>query len=258
MSAVCSSDERRILLDDLVRARSVSRTSSLRSLTRTDEGVDRLRRGDGGDRVRPRLAGGEAVAGARCCRAGRSRASRPPAPRSGASSGCRSKATRPPMRASAPRDPTTVSPSLKPPRRTRATESLPPWLVCRRLHDLGERRACLGDAEPAAGVGEPRRLVAQRLEQPRDAVAALGRADQHRHDLAARAAPSREILEDPVASAARSRRSAPPSARRRGRRGAPAWRSAPPSRAAARRPGARPPRSGRARGRRRRARARGR
>ena len=39
--------------------------------------------------------------------------------------------TSPAMRLSAPLDPITVSPSLKPPRSTRETESLPPWLVCR-------------------------------------------------------------------------------------------------------------------------------
>ena len=54
--------QRRILLDDLVdRARQPHVVLAVLDPDR--EGVDRLRRGDGRDRVRPRLAGGEAIAG---------------------------------------------------------------------------------------------------------------------------------------------------------------------------------------------------
>src|SRR5688572_16597835 len=67
-----------------------------------------------------------------------------------------------------------------------------------RFHDLRQRRAAAVDAEPGAGLSEAGRLVAEGLEKARDAVAAVGRADQHWHYLTL-AQLAREVLEDPVA-----------------------------------------------------------
>ena len=50
--------------------------------------------------------------------------------------------------------------------------------------DLSERRAFGRKAEPLARLRDARRLVPQRFQKPRDAVAAIGRAHQQRHDMA--------------------------------------------------------------------------
>ena len=54
------------------------------------------------------------------------------------------------MRASAPREPITVSPSWKAPRSTRATDSLPPWPVCRVFITCASGGPLVGDAEAGA------------------------------------------------------------------------------------------------------------
>ena len=51
-------------------------------------------------------------------------------------------------------------------------------------HDLGERRAGLGDAEPPPHLWRRRRFVAQRFQQPGHAMAGGRRADHQRHDVA--------------------------------------------------------------------------
>ena len=51
------------------------------------------------------------------------------------------------------------------------------------LHHLDDRIAAFLDAEARPRVGDARRLVPDRLEQPPDPVAAFGRADQDRTDL---------------------------------------------------------------------------
>ena len=104
----------------------------------------------------------------------------------------------PAMRSSPPRDPATVAPSAKAPRSTRASDNLPPcavWIVRTICASGGP---CVGDAEPLAGLRDAGRLVAQRLQQPRHAVAGGRRPDQQRHDMAL-AQFLREVVEHPVA-----------------------------------------------------------
>ena len=67
-----------------------------------------------------------------------------------------------------------------------------------RAHGLADRRARIGDAEARAGLRDGRGLVPQGLQQARDAIAAFGRADQHRHDMAV-AQFAREIVEHLIA-----------------------------------------------------------
>ena len=67
-----------------------------------------------------------------------------------------------------------------------------------RAHGLTDRRTRIGDAEARARLRDRRGLVAQGLQQARDAIAALGRADQHRHDMAV-AQFAREIVEHLIA-----------------------------------------------------------
>ena len=50
------------------------------------------------------------------------------------------------------------------------------------FHGMSEGGAVVRDAEPRARLGDPRRFMAQRLQQAGDAMAFLGRADQHRRD----------------------------------------------------------------------------
>ncbi len=52
------------------------------------------------------------------------------------------------------------------------------------LDRMGQRRAVAGEAEPVAQPRDSRRFMAQGLQQAGDAVARLGRADQHRRDEA--------------------------------------------------------------------------
>ena len=66
------------------------------------------------------------------------------------------------------------------------------------LQHLDDGVVAFLDAETLAGLCDAGRFVADRLEQPADAVALLGRADQHRADRAA-AHLLDEILEDGVA-----------------------------------------------------------
>ena len=77
-----------------------------------------------------------------------------------------------------------MSPSLKEPRSTRATESLPPWAVWIVFITCASGGPSGGHAEPVARRGHGRRFVAQRLQQAGDAVAPVGRAEQHRHRMA--------------------------------------------------------------------------
>ena len=65
-------------------------------------------------------------------------------------------------------------------------------------HHLGERRPFRVDAEPLARPDDVGRLVAQRLEQPRNPVSAGRRADEQRHDLP-RAQFFRQVVEHNVA-----------------------------------------------------------
>jgi len=53
-----------------------------------------------------------------------------------------------------------------------------------RLHHLGDRRRAVGEPEARAGRGDVGRVMADRLEQPHDAVGLLRRADHHRRDEA--------------------------------------------------------------------------
>ena len=66
-----------------------------------------------------------------------------------------------------------------------------------RAHHLRERRTLVLDAEPLARMGDARRLVPQRLEEPGDAMAAGRRAQEHRHDPPV-AQFARQIVEDEV------------------------------------------------------------
>ena len=160
--------------------------------------IDRFGRRARQDRFRPGLAGGEAIAG---------RQTFQPAEPDGVAGLCLRDARRSlapvsvsnePMRASAPREPMTVSPSWKSPRSTRPIESLPPCPICKRLDDLRERRAIFGDTKARAGFRQTRSFMPQRLEQPRDAVPALCRADEHRHHVLLLQF-ARKIVEDAVA-----------------------------------------------------------
>ena len=86
----------------------------------------------------------------------------------------------PPMRSSTPRE-LTVAPSAKAPRSTRASDSLPPcavWIV--RI--MRQSWPFILNAKPLARMGDARRLVPQRLEEPGDAVAADRRTQENRHD----------------------------------------------------------------------------
>ena len=65
---------------------------------------------------------------------------------------------------------------------TRATDILPPCAVCRVLSTQRDRLVAGLDAEAPGGVGDARRLVAQRLQQPQHAVGARRRPHQHRAD----------------------------------------------------------------------------
>ena len=100
------------------------------------------------------------------------------------------------MRSSAPCA-VIVEPSAKLPARMRAIDSLPPCGVC---EVLSTSAALLGGAEPEAIGGRlnVRYLVPQRLEQAQDAIAVIGRAEQHGTDLA-RAQLLGEVVEHVVA-----------------------------------------------------------
>ena len=74
-------------------------------------------------------------------------------------------------------------PSSTRPASTRASDSLPAWLVWIVFITCSERLRRVRDAEPLARILDVRRLVAKRLQEPHDAVAVQRRADQHRHDL---------------------------------------------------------------------------
>ena len=126
-----------------------------------------------------------------------------------------------------------------------------------RLDHIGERVGAGLDAEPLDGGRDVGRLVAQRLHQPQHAVGAGRRRPSAPGRRGRRAAPCRD-RRTPCRSAAGCRRAVAPSARRRGRRASPAWRSARSSRGRRSRLRAARLRTRRAPCRQRRARARGR
>ena len=76
------------------------------------------------------------------------------------------------------------APSPIEPESTRATDSLPPWVVCSVFITWTIASLPAGTLRRCAGVGDARRLMPDRLEETADAVAVLGRADQHRTDQA--------------------------------------------------------------------------
>ena len=82
-----------------------------------------------------------------------------------------------------PRGACSSMPSSTLPASTRTTESFPAWLVWIVFITCSRVLAVFGDAEPLARVLDIRRLVAERLQEPHDAVAVERGADQHRHDL---------------------------------------------------------------------------
>ena len=91
-----------------------------------------------------------------------------------------------------------------------------------RLDHIGDRIAAGLDAEALGGVGDARRLVAQRLHQPQHAVGARRRARSAPGRPGRRAVPWRD-RRTPCRAAAECPRAAAPSARRRDRRASPAW-----------------------------------
>ena len=84
---------------------------------------------------------------------------------------------------SSERAPCTMVPSPNSPASTRTIDSLPPCAEYMVFSTCAADLAFSSFRRLAVRVHE-RRLMAQRLQQPQDAVAVLGRAQQHRHDQA--------------------------------------------------------------------------
>ena len=93
----------------------------------------------------------------------------------------------PPTRASRA-DPrySSTAPSFSVPLSTRAEADLAAMGGVIGLQDLDHRLAAVRQAEPRGRGAHFGHFMAQRLQQPADAIVVLGRADQHRHHLAVR------------------------------------------------------------------------
>ena len=103
----------------------------------------------------------------------------------------------PAARSSRPSAPVTTVPSPNSPVSTRTKRKLAAVRGVQRLHHVGGRLGVL-ELQPPRRHVDRRRLVAQRLQQPEDAVVVARRAEQHRTDEAV-AELLRQILEDLVA-----------------------------------------------------------
>ena len=192
ISGRVSTTSARVLLGDLgERAREPHVVLAV--LHPDGERIDRLRRRHRGDRVRAAPCRPRSC---RRCAMPSSRAKPTVSPSSASGIARRAAADqRQQARRCAPR-----RRASRPPCRPRGTcrarrgprRACRPAPVCSVFITCASGGPLSGTPSRAAGLGERRRLVAQRLEKPRDAVAALGRADQHRHHVALPAARGRD------------------------------------------------------------------